>query len=72
MGLEIYGGIKPAAGRVVKDTIRDSVGCIALVQHGVLQEPYFREAFRRPLAVPIEREVPRQVVGKNALRRPHV
>jgi hypothetical protein len=70
--LQIDGGIELAAWGIVKDAVRDTVGGVALVQHGTLQDAHFGEALRRPVAVAVEREVPRQVVSKNALRRPHV
>ena len=59
---EIYGGIEVAAWRIVDDAVADAVVGVALRQDRVAQD-FHGEAFGHAVAVLVEGEVAREVIG---------
>src|SRR4029453_6797621 len=69
---EIHSGIEVAAWRIVDDAVADAVVGVALRQDRVAQDLPFGEAFGYAVAVLVEGEVAREIIGEDPLRHPYV
>jgi hypothetical protein len=63
---------KRAAWRIINHTIADAIGRVAFLQYRIAQHLPLGKALRDAVAIAIEREIPRKVIRKHALRHPDV